>query len=113
MLKETFGNSKPIIAMCHLLPLPGSPLYDPDGGVRKIIDAAARDIAALQDGGVDALMFGNEGDRPYLLKASPATLATYGFVVGEVRKLLRLCYRKLPAMGMVVALVLTPERLWA
>jgi membrane complex biogenesis BtpA family protein len=89
MLKETFGHRKPIIAMCHFLPLPGSPLYDPDGGVRKIIDAAARDMAALQDGGVDALMFGNEGDRPYLLKASPVTIATYAFVVGELKKSLR------------------------
>lgn len=88
MLKETFGNQKPVIAMLHLLPLPGSPLYDPEGGIHRIIDSAAKDIAALQQGGVDAIMFGNEGDRPYLLKASPVTLATYAFVVGELKTMI-------------------------
>jgi membrane complex biogenesis BtpA family protein len=90
MLKETFGSTKPIIAMVHLLPLPGSPLYDPDGGIQKIIDAAAKDLAALQEGGVDAIMFGNEGDRPYLLKASPVSLATYALIVGQLKSFLRL-----------------------
>jgi len=75
MIETTFGSKKPIIAMIHLAPLPGSPLYDKDGGMQKIIDLAAADIAALQEGGVDAVMFGNEGDRPYLLKASPQSLA--------------------------------------
>ena len=57
--------------MVHFPPLPGSPLYDADGGMAAIVDHAARDIEALQAGGVDALMFGNEGDRPYLLQARP------------------------------------------
>ncbi|MEP2119783.1 BtpA/SgcQ family protein, partial [Bauldia litoralis] len=85
MLKETFGVAKPIVAMIHLPPLPGTPLYDADGGMQKIVDSAARDIAALQDGGVDAVMFGNEGDRPYVLKASPVTLAAFAYAVGELR----------------------------
>jgi membrane complex biogenesis BtpA family protein len=89
MLKETFGSEKPIVGMIHLLPLPGSPLYDSDGGIRKIVDHAAKDIAALERGGVDAVMFGNEGDRPYLLKATPVALASYGAVVGELRGTLR------------------------
>jgi uncharacterized protein len=90
MLKETFGNEKPIIGMVHLLPLPGSPLYDAKGGIGKIIEAAARDIEALQEGGVDALMFGNEGDRPYLLKASPVALASYAFAIGELKPRIKL-----------------------
>ena len=85
MLNETFGSSKPIIAMVHFPPLPGTPLYDAKGGMQKIIDSAARDIAALQKGGVDALMFGNEGDRPYVLKATPSTLSAYAFAVGQLR----------------------------
>ncbi len=85
MLRETFGTHKPIIAMVHLSPLPGSPLYDPKGGMQKIIDGAAADLAALQAGGVDAVMFGNEGDRPYLLKASPVTLAAFAFAVGRLK----------------------------
>ena len=86
MLKETFGNHKPIVAMIHLPPLPGTPLYDADGGMNKIVDSAAKDIAALQEGGVDAVMFGNEGDRPYVLKASPVTLAAFALAVGELRR---------------------------
>jgi membrane complex biogenesis BtpA family protein len=89
MLKETFGSAKPIIAMIHFPPLPGSPLYDKNAGMQKIIDSASADIEALQAGGVDAVMFGNEGDRPYLLKASPVTLAAYGTLVGELKRLIK------------------------
>jgi uncharacterized protein len=85
-LKQTFGSAKPIIAMVHLPPLPSAPLYDPKGGMKKILDSCAKDIEALQAGGVDAIMFGNEGDRPYLLKASPSTLAAMAFVVGELKR---------------------------
>ena len=66
-LKETFGSHKPVIAMAHLPPLPGAPLYDAAGGMAAIIDYVGRDLENLQAAGVDCVMFGNEGDRPYLL----------------------------------------------
>ncbi|MDY0873806.1 BtpA/SgcQ family protein [Dongia rigui] len=90
MIKTTFGSHKPIIAMIHFGPLPGSPLYDKDGGMQKLIDLAAADITALQNGGVDAVMFGNEGDRPYLLKASPQSLAAMSFAVGELKRMIKI-----------------------
>lgn len=34
-LEELFGVKKPIIAMCHLQPLPGDPYYDKQGGMAK------------------------------------------------------------------------------
>lgn len=80
-LKATFGHDKPIIAMVHFPPLPGSPLYDAKRGMNWIVESAAKDIAALQKGGVDAVMFGNEGDRPYILKATPESLAAYAAAV--------------------------------
>ncbi len=89
MLKTTFGADKPIIAMVHLPPLPGTPLHDAKAGMAKILDSAAADIEALQGGGVDAVMFGNEGDRPYLTKASPATLAAMAFAVGQLKSLIK------------------------
>jgi membrane complex biogenesis BtpA family protein len=89
MLERTFGSAKPIIAMIHLAPLPGAPLYDREGGMQKILDLAAADIEALQAGGVDAVMFGNEGDRPYLLRASPQSLAAMSFAVGELKRLIK------------------------
>jgi membrane complex biogenesis BtpA family protein len=90
MLKSSFGSTKPIVAMIHLAPLPGAPLYDRDGGMQKILDLAVADIEALQAGGVDAVMFGNEGDRPYLLKASPQSLAAMAHAVGELKRLIKL-----------------------
>ena len=88
-LKTTFGSHKPIIAMVHFPPLPGSPLYDRAGGMQKIVEDSARDIEALQEGGVDAVMFGNEGDRPYLLKASAESLAAMAFAVGALKPLIK------------------------
>jgi membrane complex biogenesis BtpA family protein len=88
-LKKTFGHDKPIIAMIHLPPLPGSPLYDSGAGMQKIVDSCTKDIDALQTGGVDAVMFGNEGDRPYLLKASPSTLAAMAYAIGELKHLIK------------------------
>lgn len=82
---ELFQIEKPIIAMAHMQPLPGSPLYDKRGGMAKIIDGVAADIEALQAGGVDAIMFGNEGDRPYLTKATPETLTAMTAVVTTVK----------------------------
>ena len=89
MLKDTFGADKPIIGMIHLFALPGSPLHDAAGGMAKVIDDAARDIEALQDGGVDAVMFGNENDRPYLLEATPVSLAAFAFAVGQLKPMIR------------------------
>ena len=79
-----FKTNKPIIAMAHLLPLPGSPLYDTGRGIEGIIRAVRQDIEALQEGGVDAIMFGNEGDRPYLTKASPESFAAMAVVIARV-----------------------------
>jgi membrane complex biogenesis BtpA family protein len=88
-LAKIYGTRKPIIAMVHFAPLPGSPLYDKDGSMDRIIELAARDIEALQAGGVDAVMFGNEGDRPYLLKASPQSLAAMSFAVGALKSVIK------------------------
>jgi len=89
MLNETFGAAKPIIAMAHFPPLPGSPGYDAKRGMSAAIDWVADDIAKLQAGGVDAVMFGNEGDRPYLLKATPESLAAMAAAIGILKRDLR------------------------
>lgn len=83
---ETFRTAKPIIAMAHLPPLPGSPLYDKDKGVDGIVESVVRDLQALQAGGIDAVMFGNEGDRPYVTKATPESLSAMTMVVTEARR---------------------------
>ena len=87
MIEQTFGSRKPIVAMVHFPPLPGSPRYDAKGGMQAITDSIAADIESLIGGGVDAVMFGNEGDRPYLTKATPETVAAMAVGIQAVRSL--------------------------
>ena len=84
--KKIFKNDKPVIAMVHLPALPGSPLYDPKLGLNYIIESAQRDLEALQDADVDAVLFGNENDRPYELKANTASSATMSYVIGFLKE---------------------------
>jgi membrane complex biogenesis BtpA family protein len=80
---------KPIVAMVHLLPLPGSSRYDAARGMTAIIDGAAKDIEALQQGGIDAVMFGNEGDRPYRTKATNSQLAAMAAAIGTLKECIK------------------------
>jgi len=83
-LNDLFHVEKPIIAMCHLQPLPGDPHFDNAGGMAKVIDWARRDLAALQEGGVDGIMFSNEFSMPYLTKVEPITVAAMARVIGQL-----------------------------
>jgi len=83
-IDEIFGVQKPIIAMCHLWPLPGDPHYDKKSGMREVIEWARKDLTALQDGGVDAVMFSNEFSMPYLTKVHTVTVACMARVIGEL-----------------------------
>ena len=83
--RRIFGGGKPVIAMVHLGALPGAPLHDADGGIDALVDGAAGDLDALQAAGVDAVMFGNENDRPYELEVDMASTATMAYVIGRLR----------------------------
>lgn len=82
--EELFGTDKPIIAMLHLKPLPGDPGYDKTVGMKKVIEAAYQDLKALQEGGVDGIMFSNEFSLPYLTKVHTETVASMARVIGEL-----------------------------
>jgi len=84
-LSELTGKPKSIIGMVHLPALPGTPLYDAAGGMNAIREWVRRDLDALQNGGIHAVMFCNENDRPYRLDADPASVAAMGDVIGGVR----------------------------
>lgn len=84
--KEIFGTSKPIIAMCHLQALPGDPEYDKACGMKHVVERARQDLHALQDGGVDAVMFSNEFSLPYLTKVETVTVAGMARIIGELLK---------------------------
>ena len=88
--EEIFGTKKPIIAMCHLNPLPGDPKYDPKTGMKDVIEWARKDFLALQNGGVDSVMFSNEFSLPYLTAVEPVTVAAMGRVIGELMSEIRI-----------------------
>ena len=91
-MQDLFHVEKPIIAMCHLQPLPGDPYYDADGGMEKVMAAAKADLLALQEGGVDGIMFSNEFSLPYLTKVEPVTIAAMARVIGELKPLITVPY---------------------
>lgn len=77
--------AKPLIAMAHVPPLPGTPLFDQEKGVQGLIDQVRRDVDILLEGGFDALLFCNEGDRPYQLTAGLEASAVMTRVVTECK----------------------------
>jgi uncharacterized protein len=82
--RELFSGAKPVIAMAHLPPLPGTPLYDEEAGVAGIVDSVRSDLDPLLAADVDAVMFCNEGDRPYALQADFEGVAVLTRVVAEL-----------------------------
>ena len=84
-ISDVFGVTKPVIAMCHLQALPGDPKFDREGGIDQVIELARADLAALIEGGVDAIMFSNEFSLPYLTEVEPITPITMARIIGELR----------------------------
>lgn len=85
-LKEVIGTEKAVIAMCHLMPMPGDP-YFKNGvdSMDQVIEWARKDLKALQEGGVDAVMFSNEFSLPYLTNVDTVTVGCMARVIGELK----------------------------
>jgi uncharacterized protein len=90
VLERVFGTQRPLIAMCHLHALPGRPRHDVAAGIDGIVERLARDVGALQDAGVDGLLFCNEHDIPYQLRVGHEAVAAMAAAVGRLRGELRL-----------------------
>ena len=85
-LKDVIGTEKAIIAMCHLLPLPGDPYFTSEKNMDYVVEMAKKDLHALQDGGVDAVMFSNEFSLPYLTEVETVTVACMARIIGEIKR---------------------------
>ena len=72
--------------MVHLGALPGSPLFNAKDGIKGLLTTAEADLEALQAAGVDAIMFGNENDRPYELEVDKASTAAAAYIIGRLAK---------------------------
>jgi hypothetical protein len=89
-LSESFGTIKPVIAMVHFPALPGRPLHDRVAGRGHLVDVVGRDLAVLQEAGVDGLLFCNEADLPYQLEVGAEIPAAMAAVIGELGSQIRL-----------------------
>lgn len=87
--KELFGVEKPIIALLHLKALPGDPGYDREEGMAGVLRHAGRDLAALQEGGVDGILFANEFSTPFQTAAPYALPCAMAWVIGRLRGSIR------------------------
>ena len=84
-LRALFGVEKPIIGMVHFRSLPGDPKYDAASDVQTSAGLLLRDIEALQEGGVDGIMFSNEGSQPWMVNPEPVTAIAMASLIGRVR----------------------------
>lgn len=85
-LTDIIGTEKAAIGLVHLLALPGDPLYDEEGGMEKVYQAALADVIALQNGGIDALLFSNEFSFPYQSKVDTEVIASMAMLIGRLKK---------------------------
>lgn len=86
--KELFGTSKPIIAMLHLDPLPGDPLWNKDCSMEQVIEDARKDLISLQEGGVDGVLISNEFSLPYADTVNSLTTNAMARVIGSIENIL-------------------------
>ena len=76
--------------MVHFQDFPTNPKYDANGGIKKIVNMAREDLVALQNGGVDGILFGNEFSIPYTKQVNGTVIAAFAEVIEELKKDLNL-----------------------
>lgn len=81
--QKIFGVKKPIIALLHLDPLPDDPGFC--GDINQVLDHAAQDLQALQNGGADGVLFANEFSLPYQPVADIATISAMAYLIGALK----------------------------
>lgn len=89
-IHDMFGVQKPIVALLHLDALPGDPGFC--GSIDAVLNHAGEDLRALQDGGVDGILFANEFSLPYQPVADIATISTMAYIIGSLRSELKIPY---------------------
>lgn len=74
---------KTVICTIHLKPLPGSPLYE---SFEEALETALKDARAIEEGGADAVIVENFGDKPFLRCVDKETVASMSVIAWEIRK---------------------------
>ncbi len=83
LFNDRYGFKKFLIGMVHTLPLPGAPLYDRAGGMKKIVRQAHEEARTLRDAGYHSVMYCNESDMPYQQQMPPETIAAMTDLIAE------------------------------
>jgi len=73
-----------VIGMCHYGALPGDPGYD-GKSLEEAADKMLADVVALQEGGVDVIMFSNEASQPWMLHNPSCVLYSMAAVIGRLK----------------------------
>jgi len=82
---NTLKNSKAIIGMIHVAPLPGTPRFS--GSISDIVAKAKSEAAIYQQSGIDILAIENMHDVPYLnQQVGPEIVAAMTIVGYEVKQ---------------------------
>lgn len=91
-LSDVIGTEKAAFGLVHLLALPGDPLYDAEGGLERIFEAALADVQSLQEGGIDALHFSNEFSFPYQKNPPREIMAAMAYIIGRLKPYIKVPY---------------------
>jgi membrane complex biogenesis BtpA family protein len=83
LIRQDFGRDHLLIGCVHTLALPGTPLYDRSGGMRRIVSQAKEEAKILQDAGFHALLYTNESDMPYTSDMPLEVVAAMTEVIAE------------------------------
>lgn len=76
---------KPLIAVIHLLPLPGSPDYQ--GNLKQVYEIALQEVNLFKQYPIDGLIIENFRDRPfYPDQVPPETIAAMSAITREIVK---------------------------
>ncbi len=83
MWRALFSGKRPLIGVIHLPPLPGSPRHT-GAPWEALVEGALQDLSALEEGGADAAIVENFGDRPFSKFAGKATVAHMAVIAREL-----------------------------
>ncbi|MEG0034864.1 MAG: BtpA/SgcQ family protein [Bacilli bacterium] len=84
-INEFFNKKKAVIGLVHFKALPGDPHYNEEEGMEAVLKAARYDLHALQNGGVDGILFSNEFSLPYPKGASFEMVSAMSYLIGALK----------------------------
>lgn len=91
-LSDIVKTEKAAIGVIHLKPFPSDPLYDYEKGMDYIVESARFDLMALQNSGIDAVLFSNEFSFPYETEPSMEVVCGMAYVIGALKKDIKVPY---------------------